>query len=153
VARIYINLERRTPPGRFHAFGTRLVATFNSFQTAASLYEMGILDASGLPEVAAALIEQSGFTPERIRNSLDDLVRRGFLLEETRARVLQVLERAALARRGPESGLGARLRARLERWRERRAEARRPIAGTPTTFAVDYDEMLRDWSRRGLRAR
>src|SRR4029453_8402424 len=34
VARIFINLERRTPPGRFHAFGSRLVPAFNYLQTA-----------------------------------------------------------------------------------------------------------------------
>ena len=153
VARIYINLERRTPPSRFHAFGARLVPAFNSFQTGASLYEIGLLDASGLPEIAGALIAQSGYTRERIRNSLDDLLRRGHLREETLARVLQVLDRAEPARRARAAAWGGGLRARLERWRERRAEARRPIGMTPAGSAVDYDEILRDWSRRGLRVR
>jgi len=54
VARIFINLERRTPPGRFHAFGSRLVPAFNYLQTAASLFEMGFLDEGALPVVAGA---------------------------------------------------------------------------------------------------
>ena len=43
VRRIFINLERRTPPDRFRAFGARLVPTFNYFQTALVLYEEGMV--------------------------------------------------------------------------------------------------------------
>jgi Phosphatidate phosphatase APP1, catalytic domain len=152
VARIFINLERRTPPGRFHAFGSRLVPAFNSFQTGAALYEMGLLDASGLPEIAGALTEQGGYSRERIRNSLDDLARRGHLLPETRSRVLRVLERAEPAWRTQRGGWSAPLRARLARWRERRAEAHQPISALArSTGAIDYEQILRDWSRRGAR--
>jgi hypothetical protein len=112
-------------------FGTRLVPAFNSFQTGASLYEMGLLDATGLPEIAAALAEQSGYTRERMRNSLDDLLRRGHLREETRTRVLQVLDRAEPSRRAGGSAWASGLRVRLDRWRERRAEARRKPGAIP----------------------
>ena len=37
VERIFINLERRTPPAIFRLFGPRVVPTFNYFQTAAVL--------------------------------------------------------------------------------------------------------------------
>jgi hypothetical protein len=149
VKRIFINLERRTPPGRFHAFGARLVPAFNSFQTGAVLYEMGLLDASGLPEIAGALVEHGSYGVERLRNSLEDLVRRGHVRAETRARVLDVLDRAGV----PASGARRprwqeRLRGALARWRERR---RRAEATTTSAIAIDYDQILRQWSRRGLR--
>ena len=48
VARIFINLERRSPPGNFRLFGTRVVPTFNYFQTAAVLAAEGWLAAEGL---------------------------------------------------------------------------------------------------------
>src|SRR5262245_14283889 len=38
VPRIFINLERRTPPAQLRAYGDRLVPTFNYLQTAACLY-------------------------------------------------------------------------------------------------------------------
>jgi hypothetical protein len=120
VVRIYINLERRTPPGRFHAFGPRLVPAFNYFQTGASLYEAGLLDDAALPEIATALIEGSGYTGERLRNSLDDLVRRGHLQLSTRTKLIQILHRAKLVSPAPREALRrARLRAALERWRAR----------------------------------
>ena len=48
VARIFINLERPTPPASFQAFGARLVPTYNYFQTAACLFEEGALDEVGV---------------------------------------------------------------------------------------------------------
>ncbi|HZR83186.1 MAG TPA: phosphatase domain-containing protein [Candidatus Binatia bacterium] len=148
VARIYINLERRTPPGRFHAFGARLVPAFNSFQTGASLYEIGLLDAEGIPDIAGALIDQSGYTVERLRNSLDDLVRRGHLRPDTRGRVVGILERSGVRAAGARKRLRERLRAALAEWRERR---RRAAVDAPAPVAIDYEHILQDWSRRGLR--
>ncbi len=146
VARIYINLERRTPPGRFQPFGPRLVPAFNYFQTAASLFEIGLLDAAGLPEVGAALVEQDDSTLEGLRNSLDDLVRRGHLRPETRFAVSRALGRAGMADPGRgERALAARIRAWWQRWRL----ARPPM---PPAVAVDYAEILREWSSRRVRA-
>ena len=45
--RIFINLERRTPPAAFRVFGPRLVPTFNYFQTAIVLAADGTLDVDG----------------------------------------------------------------------------------------------------------
>jgi len=143
VRRIFINLERRTPPGRFHAFGPRLVPAFNYFQTGAALFEMGLLNVRGLREVATALREQSGVSGERLRNSLDDLVRRGHLRPGTRTRVLAALERAGLASWGrDESRLRTRLAAAFDRW------TRRFRASGGPAFAVDYERVLADWKRR-----
>src|SRR5499425_110506 len=53
VSKIFINVERRTPPTRFRSFGSRLVPTFNYFQTAACLYDDGYLTLPAVAEVAA----------------------------------------------------------------------------------------------------
>ncbi|HVN87143.1 MAG TPA: hypothetical protein VMW17_20115 [Candidatus Binatia bacterium] len=83
VARIYINLERRTPPANFRAYGRRLVPTFNYFQTAAGLFEDGELTLAAVAKVAESLIEHFEYTPERLGNSLADVSRRGHLSSRT----------------------------------------------------------------------
>ncbi|HYR95508.1 MAG TPA: phosphatase domain-containing protein, partial [Candidatus Binatus sp.] len=79
VVRIFINLERRSPPGVFRLFGPRVVPTFNYFQTAAVLGADGYLDPEDLARVGRVLVEGAGYTPRRLENSLGDLVRRGHL--------------------------------------------------------------------------
>lgn len=145
VSRIYINLERRTPPGRFQAFGPRLVPAFNYFQTGASLYEMGLLDDAALPAIARALIEQSGYTGDRLRNSLDDLVRRGHLRLSSRTRSIRVLQRAGLA---SPAAHDAMLRARLQAAFERLQARWRPTAGAAAPTPLDYARIIRDWTGR-----
>ena len=49
VERIFINLERRTPPASFRLFGRRLIPAFNYFQTALVLAADGWPDPSDLP--------------------------------------------------------------------------------------------------------
>jgi hypothetical protein len=81
VVRIYINLERRTPPASFHVYGPRLVPTFNYFQTAACLFDDGELTLGAVARVAESLLDESGYTPERLANSLADVTRRGHVGE------------------------------------------------------------------------
>jgi hypothetical protein len=79
VERIFINLERRTPPGVFRLYGTRIVPTFNYFQTALVLAAEAYLDADDVAKVARSLVERSRYTPRRLENSMADLVRRHLL--------------------------------------------------------------------------
>src|SRR5207244_1468680 len=79
VARIFINLERRSPPATFRLFGPRVVPTFNYFQTAAVLGADGYLDGEDVARVGRVLLEGAGYTARRLENSLGDLVRRGVL--------------------------------------------------------------------------
>src|SRR5206468_1388906 len=79
VARIFINLERRSPPATFRLFGPGLVPTFNYFQTAAVLGAEGYLGAEDVARVGRVLLEGAGYTARGLENSLGDLVRRGFL--------------------------------------------------------------------------
>ncbi|MEW6272667.1 MAG: phosphatase domain-containing protein [Thermodesulfobacteriota bacterium] len=145
VQRIYINLEKRTPPGRFHAFGPRLVPAFNYFQTGASLFELGLIDDAALTTIANALVEEASYSGDRLRNSLDDLVRRGHLRPSSRTRIIRILQAAAIAGPAPhEAMLRARLRAAFERLQ---ARWRR---GTPAEQLpeLDYAQILRDWTGR-----
>jgi hypothetical protein len=146
VLRIYINLEKRTPPGRFHVFGSRLVPAFNYFQTGASLFELGLLDEAALPVLASALIDEAAYTGDRLRNSLDDLVRRGHLRLSTRTRVIRVLQQAGLATPAPHDAmLRARLRAAFERLQARWSRSSGPESAT----VLDYERILSDWAGRG----
>ena len=149
VARIFINLERRSPPSVFRLFGSRVVPTFNYFQTAAVLGADGYLDPEDLARVGRVLVEGAGYTPRRLENSLDDLVRRGHLTGSA-ADALAVPLRAAgvLPPAPPEPG----------RWRRavlalRRFPRRRPAAlGTPPpaeSRPLDYDAILDRLPGRG----
>jgi Phosphatidate phosphatase APP1, catalytic domain len=91
VVRIYINLERRTPPANFRAYGPRLVPAFNYFQTAACLFGDGELTLPAVARVAESLIERSGYTRERLANSLADIIRRGHVSEPTAIALRQYL--------------------------------------------------------------
>lgn len=146
VARICINLERRSAPGRFRGFGPRLVPCFNYFQAAAALYAAGILDAGGLHDVAHALAAR-GWTPERLRNSLDDLARRGHVDEEEHERAILVLARAGLdLTLAREHKLRPRLRAALARLRRRLSEMRADEATGPGgALPIDWDAVVEDW--------
>jgi hypothetical protein len=140
VSRLYINLERRTPPSTFQRFGPRLVPTFNYLQTAACLFQDGHLTLPAVATVAEALIEESGYTPERLANSLADIERRGHL-----QLVNAIAVREYLAARGT---LPNRVRSRhrqspwqrLRQWL--RATPAHPPAGDVT---INYDSLVAEW--------
>lgn len=134
VERIFIRLEKRTPPSAFHIFGSRLVPTFNYLQTAAVLFEHDRMDLTGVAAVASAMRLATGVGNDSLRTSLDDLARRGCFGLGSRSRVLRHLEKEGLSKRTPhEKQIGERLRATRERWR--RIPHRRPDP-------VDYDQLL-----------
>ena len=132
VARIFINLERPTPPAALRTFGPRLVPSFNYFQTASCLFAEDALGAAGVCDVARALIEESGFTPGRLANSLADVVRRGHLPAPAAADLRRELAAAGLL---PPV---APPRRRLRDW------FRRPVPTTapPAMSSVDYRALV-----------
>jgi hypothetical protein len=79
VQRILVHLDRRSPPARFDAFGSRMVPFHNYLQAAAILYGDGRLRRSVAQMVARSLVAIHGFAPEGLASSLEDLVRRGGL--------------------------------------------------------------------------
>ena len=139
VARIFINLERRSPPGVFRLFGPRVVPTFNSFQTAAVLAADGYLDADDAARVGRALLEAAGYTPRRLVNSLDDRVRREHLTQAVADALAPPLRGAGVL--PPAAARPSRWRGAFQAFRRlrRAAEPPRVAAGTG---ALDYDAIL-----------
>jgi len=141
VRRIYINLERRTPPTSFRHFGARVVPTFNYFQTAACLFEDGYLTLPAVARVAESLIAESRYTGARLANSLADIARRGHLFEPS-----EIAVREYLAARGvlPVRSRG-RARAR-SLWQRVRGWFRRQPATMPAADpAINYLELVATW--------
>lgn len=146
VARIYINLERRTPPTRFRSFGDRVVPTFNYFQTAACLFADGHLSLPAVGQVAESLVNDSDYTPGALANSLADMTRRGHLQEAPALAVRAFLSGHGLMPRGDRHGLAAGVWQRLIGWVRAGAA---PVA--PPRVAIDYQQLVSQW--RGARAR
>jgi len=140
VEKIYINLERRTPPTRFRCFGPRLVPTFNYFQTAACLFEDGYLTLPPVVRVAEALIRDAGYTPGSLENSLADIARRGHLHAVTTIAVREYLRGRGLM---PESG---RRSVRAALWqRLQRRFGPEPVPAAPQAEAIDYHTLVTHW--------
>jgi len=139
VARIFINLDRHTPPARFRGFGPRLVPTFNYLQTAACLYEDGILDPPGVVEVARSLRDVSGYRAIRLVNSLADIARRRHILPRT----LRALHDQLVAHELVRVRKGRQF-ARLRAWwdaRQRRHRDPPPVTGT-AAGSIDYAALI-----------
>src|SRR6059036_2036655 len=142
VDRIFINLERRTPPATFRLFGPRVVPTFNYFQTAVVLGADGHLDVEDVAAVGRTLVERSGYTARRLENSLGDLVRRGGVSLSTAERMGAALRAAGVLPAGaPARSRWHRMRDAFRRLRRRRKAPRTP-APPPTLAALDYGAIL-----------
>jgi hypothetical protein len=76
VRRIFIHLEARSPIDRFAPYGARAVPIYNYLQAALVLHQGEVLRARDIVTVLEAM-SQAGYTPERLSNSVQDLVRRG----------------------------------------------------------------------------
>jgi hypothetical protein len=98
VQRIFIHLDRRTPPGQFADFGARVVPIFNYFQAALILFGSSLLPVSSLLAVVDAMRGDS-YTPVSLANSLQDVLRRGFVTLAT-VRRLEAEIALAAARSG-----------------------------------------------------
>jgi len=93
VRRIFIHLDRRSPLDRFAPYGARVVAIYNYFQCAVLLFDAGLLASRGLLAVLAAMAG-AGYTPERVANSVQDLMRRGFVHPPAIRKIVQALDDA-----------------------------------------------------------
>ncbi len=149
VERIYINLERRTPPSFFRAFGPRLIPTFNYFQTACCLYHDGHLGIEAVYEVGRFLMESSGYTRAHLSNSLADVHRRGHLSDSSEADLRRrLIELDCLPKPGKPARIPwtTRLRLWIARMRQRWAgiPERKPSIAAP----IDYLELIAHW--RGI---
>ena len=92
LEKIYINLAVDTDPEYYLKFGRRMVPTYNSFQTSLDLFQDGRLQKAHVLRVAIDLMKHYDFTADELQNSLDDLVRRRVLAQETLERILPSLQ-------------------------------------------------------------
>lgn len=83
VDRIFIHLDRRSPTSRFLRYGARVVPVFNYFQAAMVLHEERQLTAPQVVRVALEMVDRFGYSIDSLRNSLQDLLRRGRLRRST----------------------------------------------------------------------
>ncbi len=79
VQRIFIHLDRHTPPSFFAPYGTRVVPVYNYFQAALVLFSSGHLGASGVVAVTQAFIDADRHSPAELANLFQDILRRGHL--------------------------------------------------------------------------
>jgi hypothetical protein len=140
VTKIYIIIERRTPPTSFRSFGARLVPTFNYFQTAVCLFEDGHLTLPAVAQVADSMINDSAYTPERLANVLADIIRRGHLQPTSAIAVREYLHARGLLPRRKPSGVRRSLWRRLTDW----LHATPPPAPLGDE-AINYATLVAEW--------
>jgi len=92
VRRIFVYLDRLTPPGRFSRYGPRVVPVFNYFQAALVLMADGHLGAPQVIRVAIEMVQTAGYNLLTLSNSFQDLVRRGLPLESVANSLIRSLE-------------------------------------------------------------
>ena len=79
VDRIFINLDRRSPPGRFLTLGPRVVPIVNYFQAALVLYADTTFTMQNLIRVAGGMLAEHDYGLTELANSFSDLLRRRVL--------------------------------------------------------------------------
>jgi hypothetical protein len=92
VRRIFVYLDRLTPPGRFSRYGPRVVPIFNYFQAALVLMADGHLSAPQVIRVAIEMVQTAGYNLLTLSNSFQDLVRRGLPLESVANSLIRAME-------------------------------------------------------------
>ncbi len=92
VRRIFIHLDRLTPPAHFSDYGPRVVPIFNYFQAALVLLADGHLTAPQVIKIAVEMVQTAGHNIITLSNSFQDLLRRGLPLQQAAAALVQALE-------------------------------------------------------------
>src|SRR4029453_14364677 len=77
VTRMFIHLDRRSPPMGFRRYGPRLGPGFNFFQTAVVVYEDQVLSARQVIFVALEMIDSGQYALGHLATSVQDVIRRG----------------------------------------------------------------------------
>ena len=91
VRRIFVYLDRLTPPARFSRYGPRVVPIFNYFQAALVLMADGHLSAAQVIRIAVEMVQTAGYNLLTLSNSFQDLVRRGLPLEGVASSLMQAI--------------------------------------------------------------
>lgn len=91
VRRIFINLDRLTPPAYFSKYGPRVVPIFNYFQAALVLMADGHLTAPQVVKVMLEMVQTAGYNLLTLSNSFQDLLRRGLPLGDVAQALVQTI--------------------------------------------------------------
>jgi hypothetical protein len=89
--RVFIHLDRKSPPARYACYGPRLVPIHNYFQAALVLMADGQLSAISVLKVAAEMVTNYGYSMLTLGNSFQDLVRRGLPVASLAGALAEVL--------------------------------------------------------------
>ncbi|MBK7861710.1 MAG: hypothetical protein IPJ65_24460 [Archangiaceae bacterium] len=92
VRRIFINLDRLTPPAYFGRYGPRVVPIFNYFQAALVLCGDGHLSPVQALKVMVEMVQTAGYNLLTLSNSFQDLIRRGFPLNAVASGFAEALQ-------------------------------------------------------------
>jgi hypothetical protein len=136
VRRIFIRLDRHSPTSRFDRYGDRLVPIYNYLQAAAVLWQDGALAAPAVARVALEMIDRFDYGIDALKNSLEDLLRRGRMKPERAAALGAELARDELPAVGELPGSRAELAA-FARKISSLSEVRR-TSRPPRVDEIDY---------------
>lgn len=89
VEKIYINLAVDTDPEYYMKFGRRMIPSYNALQTSLDLLQDNRLGLEHVIRVGRDLATNYGFTIDELQRSLDDMIRRQVVGEQTFLRVVQ----------------------------------------------------------------
>jgi hypothetical protein len=95
VRRLFIHLDRKSPPLGFRRFGPRLVPIYNYFQAALVLYEDKVLSARQVIFVALEMLDSGQFELGTLATSLQDILRRSRMSRETALQLVAEAHEAA----------------------------------------------------------
>jgi hypothetical protein len=147
VRRIFVYLDRLTPPGRFSRYGPRVVPIFNYFQAALVLMADGHLSGPQVIRVAIEMVQTAGYNLLTLSNSFQDLVRRGLPLQTVASSLMQALE-------GPEALIDAiRPVPDIVSAFTKRLAALGTAPAPPAPVEIDYLTLIEDARPRKPKAR
>ncbi len=95
VKRMFIHLDRRSPPNGFRRFGPRLVPVFNYFQAALVLYQDKVLTARQVIFVALEMLDSKQYELGSLATSVQDIIRRGRVTRESALALTEEAREAA----------------------------------------------------------
>jgi hypothetical protein len=148
VERIFIHLERQSPPDEFAAYGRRVVPFYNYLQAAFAMHESGRLEPEAVLRVAAELVLQHRFDGDALARSYADLARRGHLEGKHDDALVSALAAWKEREKVPAEAELGRMVAQLPKYA---AEARSGQA-PPTPYEVpDYAKLVKAHNKRRKR--
>ncbi|MCC6137358.1 MAG: hypothetical protein IT287_01910 [Bdellovibrionaceae bacterium] len=96
VEKIYINLAIDTDPEYYLKFGRRMIPSYNALQIALDLYQDGRLSLEHVLQVGKDLLINYSYSTDELQRSVDELIRRQVIGEQTYLELKNVLAESGL---------------------------------------------------------